>query len=160
MLSRLERAVYLATAIVVVVAIVWPLVRDELDRAPLASLVEPLTLAPTDAIGAAPFPTFSTDTVDISGVGPGSHTVDLAAGVYVAAVYGDTTELDVTMQTLDGRSTLTWGRVPYASFAVGVQVEASLYPGPARIVVAPPADHTRWGIRFARYAFADPLTRP
>ena len=100
----------------------WPLVRDELDRAPPASLVEPLTLAPTDAIGEAPFPTFS-------GVGPGSHTVDRSAGVYVASVFGDTTELNVTMQTLDGRSITNWGRVPYASFAVGAQVEASLYPG-------------------------------
>ncbi len=79
MLSRLGRAVHLATAIVTIVTIPWPLVCDELDRAPLASQVEPLSLAPTDAIGEAPFPTFSADTVDISGVGPGSHTVDLAA---------------------------------------------------------------------------------
>ena len=156
MLSRFERAVYLATAIVVVVAILWPLVRDELSRAPLTSLVEPLTLAPRDTIAAAPFPAFSIDSVDISGIGPGSQAVVLAAGVFVASVYGDTTDLDVTMRTLDGRSTLRWGQAPYTSFAVGVQVEASLYPGPTRIVVVPPADDTRWGIRFDRYAFPDP----
>ncbi len=95
----------------------------------MASLTEPLSLAPTCVIGRAPFPTFSTDTVDISGQGPGSHTVDRSAGVYVASVYGGTTELDVTMQPLDGRSTMTWGRAPFASLAVGVHVEASLYPG-------------------------------
>lgn len=34
MLSRIERAVYLATALVVMAAILWPLVGNELDRAP------------------------------------------------------------------------------------------------------------------------------
>ncbi|MCY3913784.1 MAG: hypothetical protein OXG43_11150 [Chloroflexi bacterium] len=160
MLSRVERAVYLATALVVIAAILWPLVRDELDRAPLGSLAEPLALAPTAEISGAPFPSFGIDDVDINGVGPGSLTVVLAAGVYVASVYGDTTDLDVTMRTLDGRSTLTWGQTPYASFAVGDHVEASLYPGSTRIDVVPPMDTTRWGIRFERFAFPDPPARP
>ena len=95
----------------------------------MASLTELPSLAPMGGIGSAPFPTFSTDTVDISGVGPGSQTVDCSAGVYVASVYGGTTKLNVTMQPLDGRSTMTWGRAPFASLAVGVHVEASLYPG-------------------------------
>ena len=86
----------------------------------MASLTQPLSLAPTGAIGSAPFPTFSTDTVDISGAGLGSHTVDRSAGVYVASVYGGTTKLDVTMRTLDGRSAVTWGRAPFASLALGV----------------------------------------
>jgi len=159
MLSRVERAVYLTTALVVIAAILWPLVRDEMDRTPLASLVEPLALAPTDAID-APFVGFGADNVDISGVGPGSQTVDLAAGVYVASVYGDTTDLDVTMRTLDGRSTMTWGHTPYASFAVGNHVEASLYPGSTRIDVVAPTDATRWGIRFERFAYPGSETRP
>lgn len=130
--SRLDRTVYLAAALVVIAAILWSLVRNELDRAPLASLVELLPLAPTAAIGSAAFPSFGIDNVDINGVGPGSQTVVLAAGVYVASVYGDTTDLDVTMRTLDGRSTMTWGQTSYASFAVGNHVDASLYPGSTR----------------------------
>lgn len=160
MLSRVERAVYLATALVVIAAILWPLIRDELDGAPLVPRVELPALAPTAEIGSAAFPSFGIDNVDINGVGLGSQTVVLAAGVYVASVYGDTTDLDVTMRTLDGRSTMTWGQTPYASFAVGDHVEASLYPGSTRIDVAPPSDATRWGIRFERFAYPGSETRP
>ncbi|MCY4114005.1 MAG: hypothetical protein OXG33_08715 [Chloroflexi bacterium] len=141
-------------------AILWPLVRDELDRAPLAPLAEPLALAPPAASASAPFPSFGAENVNISGVGPDSQTLELGAGVYVALVYGDTTDLDVTMRTLDGRSTMTWGQTTHASFAVGDHVEASLYPGPTRIDVVPPTDFTRWGIRFERYAYPESEARP
>lgn len=50
MLSRLERTAYLATALVVVAAILWPLVRNVLDRAPPRPAMPRLALAGVVAV--------------------------------------------------------------------------------------------------------------
>lgn len=90
------------------------------------------------------------ESIDLTGVGPGTEVRDLAPGVYTATVCGDTFALDVTMESVDGRSRFTWGRTKSVSFAVGDHGDDALYPGPTRITVNPPGPDVRWGIDIER----------
>ena len=71
-------------------------------------------------------------------------------GLYTATIYGDTFALDVTMETVDGRSRFSWGHTESVSFGVGDRVDAELFAGPMRITVNPPGDDVRWGIVIER----------
>lgn len=97
-----------------------------------------------------PTPPGPCESIDLTGVGPGSEVRDLAPGVYTATICGDTFALDVTMESLDGRSRFGWGHTASVSFAVGDHVAAELFAGPTRITVNPPGPDVRWGIVIER----------
>jgi len=123
----------------------------EIVTGKVTEIVPPDTTGMTPADVAPATPPGLTRFFDVAGVGPGSEVHDLASGVYTATIYGDTFALDVTMESIDGRSRFGWGHNESVSFAVGDHADAELFPGPTRITVNPPGPDVRWGIVIERF---------
>jgi len=123
---------------------------QEIVTGKVTEIVPPDTTGMTLADVAPATPPGLTRIVEVAGVGPGSEVHDLASGVYTATIYGDTFALDVTMESVDGRSRFGWGHIESLSFAVGDHADAELFAGPTRITVNSPGDDVRWGIAIDR----------
>lgn len=117
---------------------------DEIVTSKVTNIVSPDVTDPT--------PPDLCESVDLTGVGPGSEVRDLAPGVYTATICGDTFALDVTMESVDGRSRFGWGHTASVSCAVGEHAAAEMFAGPTRITVNPPGPDVRWGIAIERLA--------
>ncbi|MCY4113170.1 MAG: hypothetical protein OXG33_04420 [Chloroflexi bacterium] len=115
---------------------------DEIVTSKVTNIVPPDVTDPT--------PPDLCESVDLTGVGFGNEVRDLAPGVYTATIHGDTFALDVTMESVDGRSRFNWGRTASVSSAVGDHADAALFVGPTRITVSPPGPDVRWGIVIER----------
>ena len=129
----------------------------DVEPRPLASSGEEIVtgkvskIVPVPVTDVPPVPPPSpTDYIDLRGDGPGYEVWNFVPGLYTATISGDTFALDVTMETVDGRSRFSWGHTESIYFGMGDHDGAELFAGPMRITVNPPGDYVRWRIVIER----------
>ena len=129
----------------------------DVEPRPLASSGEEIVTGKVSKIVTVPAtdvppvpPPSPTDYIDLRGDGPGYEVWNFVPGLYTATISGDTFALDVTMETVDGRSRFSWGHTESIYFGMGDHDGAELFAGPMRITVNPPGDYVRWRIVIER----------